>query len=70
MKDDKIIYKITVDDLQNEAIQRIGRQLTDDEIEIAKETFEWGLGETNHIFIMLNNIKLKYYENNKNRMDG
>jgi len=40
-----IIFQITEEDLQNEAIQRIGRQLTDDEIEIAKAGIEWGISD-------------------------
>jgi hypothetical protein len=47
--EDNIIYQITVEDLQNEAIESIGRELTKDEIEIAKKAFSWGLGETNSI---------------------
>jgi hypothetical protein len=47
--EDNIIYQITVDDLQNEAMENLGRKLTEDEIEIAKKAFSWGLGETNHI---------------------
>ncbi|GHU75469.1 hypothetical protein FACS189413_19930 [Bacteroidia bacterium] len=47
--EDNIIYKITVEDLQREAIESIGRELNDEEIDIAKDAFEWGLDETNHI---------------------
>lgn len=39
----KIIYPITVGDLQNEAIKRIGRKLNDDELDTAKKCIEWGL---------------------------
>ena len=42
---DNIIFQITVDDLQNESMERIGRALTDDEIEIAKKGIRWGLGD-------------------------
>jgi hypothetical protein len=38
-----IIFSITIDDLQNEAMKRIGRKLTDDEINIAKKGIEWGI---------------------------
>jgi len=41
-----IIFQITEDDLQNEAMQRIGRQLTDDEIEMAKDGIEWGISDS------------------------
>jgi hypothetical protein len=43
--ENNIIFQITVEDLQNEAIERMGRTLTDDEIEITKEGIEWGLGD-------------------------
>jgi len=42
---DGIIFQITVEDLQNEAMERIGRKLTDDEMDIAREGVEWGLGD-------------------------
>jgi hypothetical protein len=38
-----IIFSITVEDLQKEAIERIGRKITDDEINIAKKGIEWGI---------------------------
>ena len=40
-----IIFQITVDDLQNESMERMGRTLTDEEIAIAKKGIEWGLGD-------------------------
>lgn len=39
----KVIYPITVEDLQNDAVKRIGRKLNDDELHIAKKCVEWGL---------------------------
>lgn len=42
-QNNEIIYPITVEDLQNEAISRIGRKLTDDELYTAKKCIEWGL---------------------------
>ena len=39
----KVLYPITVDDLQNDAIKRIGRKLTDDELYTAKKCVELGL---------------------------
>lgn len=38
-----VIYPITVGDLQNDALKRIGRKLTDDELRIAKKCIESGL---------------------------
>jgi len=39
----EVIYPITVGDLQNDAVRRIGRKLNDDELHIAKKGVEWGL---------------------------
>ena len=44
-----IIFQITVEDLQGEAIERIGRELTDDELSLARKGIEWGLGDINLI---------------------
>ena len=38
-----IIFQITEADLQNEAMEKIGRKLTENEIEIAKKGLDWGL---------------------------
>jgi hypothetical protein len=40
---DEILYGITVECLQENAKERIGRDLNDDEIGIAKKCIEWGL---------------------------
>lgn len=39
----KVIYPITIGDLQNDSIKRIGRKLTDSELHTAKKCVEWGL---------------------------
>jgi len=39
----EIVFAITVEDLQNEANEKIGRKLNDDEIEVAKKGLEFGL---------------------------
>lgn len=39
----EIIFSITVDDLQNAAMESIGRKLNEDEIEIAKKGLESAL---------------------------
>ena len=37
---DNIIFGITVEDVQYEAMERIGRKLSDEEIEIVKDGLE------------------------------
>lgn len=39
----EVIYPITVGDLQNDAVKRIGRKLNDDELYTAKKCVESGL---------------------------
>jgi len=46
---ENIIFQITVEDLQNEAMERIGRELNEDEIFLAKKGIVWGLGDINLI---------------------
>lgn len=41
--DNEILFTITKGDLQEEAQEKIGRELTDDEIRIAKKGLESGL---------------------------
>lgn len=43
LQSEEIIFAITKEDLQFEAKEKIGRELTDDEIEIAKKGLEFGL---------------------------
>ncbi|HYF02274.1 MAG TPA: hypothetical protein VEC36_02780 [Patescibacteria group bacterium] len=40
---DNIVFAITVEDIQNEALEKIGRYLTEEEIFIAKKGLENGL---------------------------
>ncbi|MEA3476250.1 MAG: hypothetical protein U9R23_07415 [Candidatus Cloacimonadota bacterium] len=40
---DEILFYISKETIQYEALEKIGRYLTDDELEIAKEGLEWGL---------------------------
>jgi len=38
-----IIFSITAEDVQMEAIEKIGRKLTDDEMQTAKKGLEFGI---------------------------
>ena len=40
---DKLVFSITLEDLQYEALEKIGRTLTEEEVHIAKKGLEWGL---------------------------
>ncbi len=42
-EDMRVIYPITIEDLQNDALKRIGRKLNDDELHTAQKCVEWGL---------------------------
>jgi hypothetical protein len=42
-QNNEMIYPVTVENLQNEAINQIGRKLTDDELYTAKKCIECGL---------------------------
>jgi hypothetical protein len=39
-----IIFQITLADLQNEVMGRIGRKITNEEIEVAANGVKWGIG--------------------------
>jgi hypothetical protein len=57
LSSDEIVFVIRKSDLQSEARERLGRELTEDEIEIAKDGLEWGLLE--NIDVIYNTI---FYE--------
>ena len=42
---DNIFFQITEEDVQDEAMDRIGRKLTDDEMYYARKGIMWGLGD-------------------------
>ncbi len=45
----EVIYPITIGDLQDGAVKRIGRKLNDDELHTAKKCVEWGLSSVTDI---------------------
>ncbi len=47
--DTKIIFSISEDDVQTEAMERIGRRLTEEEMFIAAKGLEWGMLTGIHI---------------------
>lgn len=42
-KNTEIIFSVTVEELQNEAVNRVSRKLTDDELYVAKKGVKSGL---------------------------
>ncbi|MFA6570727.1 MAG: hypothetical protein WCT77_05760 [Bacteroidota bacterium] len=40
---DDLVFYLRKEDLQYEALEKIGRTLTDDEIHVAKKGLDWGL---------------------------
>ena len=62
-----ILFYITKETLQYEALQKIGRYLTDEELDIAKKGLEWGLMfdiETVYNTILFEMIKDNYEKSN------
>ncbi len=40
---DKLVFSIILEDLQREALEKIGRTLTEEEVHVAKKGLEFGL---------------------------
>lgn len=40
---DKLVFSITLEELQSKALEKIGRTLTDEEIQVARKGLEFGL---------------------------
>ena len=45
MEEEEILFVITVADVQHWAGEKLGRRLTYEELQIAKDKLEWGLSE-------------------------
>lgn len=45
MEEEKILFVITVADVQHWVEEKLGRRLTYEELQIAKDKLEWGLSE-------------------------
>ena len=62
MEEEEILFVITVADVQHWAEEKLGRRLTDEELQIAKDKLEWGLSED--IDMVYNTIfeEMKKYE--------
>ena len=45
MEEEEILFVITVADVQHWAEEKLGRWLTYEELQIAKDKMEWGLSE-------------------------
>ena len=44
METEKLVFAISLEELQQAAIEKLGRPLDDDEIQVAKKGLEFGLG--------------------------
>ena len=40
---DELLFYITKEDVQNEAMEKLGRHLTDEELYVARKGLDWGL---------------------------
>ncbi|MEB3039871.1 hypothetical protein [Capnocytophaga gingivalis] len=62
MEEEEILFVITVADVQHWAEEKLGRRLTYEELQIAKDKLEWGLSED--IDMVYNTIfeEMKKYE--------
>ena len=61
---DATIFSITEDDIQNEALNIVGRKLNNDEISLVIKQVQYGLGES--MIIMYRNIYLmRFVKNNR-----
>ncbi len=58
MKKDEILYSITVEDVQFEAMEQIGRELTEEEMLQFKKRLEYGIGE--HMLLIWNTLFEEY----------
>ena len=45
MEEEEILFVITVADVQHWAEEKLGRRLTYEELQVAKDKLEWGLSE-------------------------
>ena len=62
MEEEEILFVITVAEVQHWAEEKLGRRLTYEELQIAKDKLEWGLSED--IDMVYNTIfeEMKKYE--------
>ncbi len=58
-KEDLLFY-VTKEDVQFEALEKIGRELNEDELDTIKDSLEWGLDYAGEISIhtVLNELKV------------
>ncbi|MFH1127598.1 MAG: hypothetical protein ABIG84_08005 [archaeon] len=61
---EEILFLVTKEDMQNEAVEKFGRRLTEEELNIAREGLENGL--TFDIGTVYNTILFEMIENTKN----
>ncbi len=64
---DDLLFYISKETLQYEALQKIGRYLTEEELEISKKGLEWGL--MTDIDTVYNTILFEMIQNNNHEKD-
>lgn len=64
---DDILFYISKENLQYEALQKIGRYLTEDEMDVAKKGMEWGI--MTDIETVYNTILFEIIKNNNHEKD-
>ncbi|KCZ70638.1 hypothetical protein ANME2D_02659 [Candidatus Methanoperedens nitroreducens] len=64
IKKEEVLFYITKETIQYEAMQKIGRYLTDEELDVAKKGLEWGL--MTDIDTVYNAILFEMIKENKN----
>ncbi len=67
INNEEVLFYISKETIQFEAMQKIGRYLTDEELDVAKDGLEWGL--MTDIDIVYNTILFEMIQNKNYEKD-